>query len=147
MTADTTDPTIHKTVHVDVPVERAFDVFTRGWPDWWPFATHSVDQGRAEIDWRVGGVVAEIVGDDRHEWAVIVEFEPPHRFAMRWRVNPEKPPTDLRVTFEPAGDGTRVELTHSGWEAYDEAAEESFTDYNGGWDKVLGHYVRFVGGA
>jgi uncharacterized protein YndB with AHSA1/START domain len=147
MTTETADLTIRKTLHVAVPVEQAFDTFTNGWVDWWPTATHSLDAGTPDIEWRVGGTAGEIVRGERKEWADILEFDPPHGFAMRWRVNPENPPTDLRVTFTAEGDGTRVELTHGGWEAYGDAARESYTDYNGGWDEVLGHYVRFVASA
>jgi uncharacterized protein YndB with AHSA1/START domain len=144
MTTETADLTIRKTLHVDAPVERAFDVFTNGLPDWWPSDTHSVDKGTPDIDWRVGGTAGELVRGERKEWADILEFDPPQALALRWRVDPENPPTHVRVTFTAEGDGTRVELTHSGWEAYGAAAQESFNDYNGGWDAVLGHYVRFV---
>jgi uncharacterized protein YndB with AHSA1/START domain len=146
MTAETVDLTIRKTLHVDVPLERAFDVFTNGLPDWWPTQTHSIASGTPEVDWRVGGVCAEVAGDERHEWADVLEFDPPNALALRWRVNPDDPPTHVRVTFTREGEGTRVELTHSGWEAFGAKAEESYSGYDGGWDNVLGHYVLRVAG-
>ena len=143
MTTEIADQAIHKTLHVAVSPERAFDVFTNGWADWWPVATHSIGAGEASVDWRVGGLGIELVDGVRHEWLDVVEFDPPHTIGMRWRVNPESPTTDLRVTFAADGDGTRVELTHSGWRAYSDAGV-SLGSYDGGWDTVLDHYTRAI---
>ena len=144
MMIDAEDLMIRKTIHVDVPVERAFEVFTAGWSDWWPSETHSIEKGRAEIDWRPGGVACEIVGDKRHEWADVLEFDPPNELRLRWRVNPENPSTEVRVTFAAEGGGTVVELVHSGWEQYADDAQETFASYTEGWDAVLGHYLRYL---
>ena len=57
---------------------------------------------------------------------------------MRWRVNPESPPTDLRVTFAAEGDGTRVELIHTGWEAYGDGGARAERQLQRG----LGHGAR-----
>ena len=67
MTIETADLTIHKTVHVAVPLEQAFDVFTAGIASWWPVATHSVGGGELTVDWRTGGVGVELVDGVRHE--------------------------------------------------------------------------------
>lgn len=144
MTTETAELTIHKTIHVAAPLERAFDVFTNGMTTWWPVATHSVDTGELSVDWRVGGLAVELADGVRHEWFDVVEFMPPHAVGMRWRVNPEAPATDLRVTFTPEGDGTRVELFHTGWEAYGENAAERSDGYREGWDVVLGGYTGVV---
>ena len=48
----------------------------------------------------------------------------------------------MRVTFAPDGEGTRVELAHTGWEAYGDEAGKSCGSYNEGWDIVLGRYTR-----
>ena len=136
---------IHKIVHVAVPVERAFDVFTNGWSEWWPVATHSIGAGEVTVDWRVGGLGVELVDGVLHEWLDVVEYDPPRAVGMRWRVTPGSPVTDLRVTFISDGDGTRVELTHAGWEAYGDRAGDSLGSYSDGWDIVLGHFARATG--
>jgi hypothetical protein len=61
-------------------------------------------------------------------------------------VSAGSPATDLEVRFSPEGDGTRVELTHGGWERYGDRADESFGSYNSGWDTVLGRYVEKANG-
>jgi uncharacterized protein YndB with AHSA1/START domain len=144
LTTETADLTIHKTLHVAVPLEQAFDVFTTGISSWWPVATHSIGGGELTVDWRVGGVAVELVDGDRHEWFDVVAYSPPHSIDLRWRVTPEAPPTDLRVTFAPEGDGTRVELSHAGWEAYSDGGAAPSGGYSEGWDTVLGHFTRFT---
>jgi uncharacterized protein YndB with AHSA1/START domain len=146
MMVDAEDLTIHKTVHVSVPVERAFEVFTVGWLDWWPMATHSIGNGEGSADWRVGGTVSELVDGKRHDWADILEYDPPNGLTMRWRVSADKPATELRLRFVPDGDGTRVELTHSGWESYPDGGGGESTGYSSGWETVLGHYTAHVDG-
>jgi uncharacterized protein YndB with AHSA1/START domain len=142
------DLTIRKTLHVDAPVERAFEVFTDGVAGWWPFDTHSIE-GKAEpelqLQWREGGVNGELVDGELRPWYDVLAYEPPARLLLRWRVNPEKPATQVEVTFAAEGEGTRVELTHSGWEAYGAEEDGGYDGYNQGWDAVLGHYVEFFG--
>ena len=101
-------------------------------------------KGVIAVDWRVGGLAVETAGGERFEWADVLEFDPPTAFRLRWRVNPEKPPTELKVAFIADGDGTRVELTHAGWESFAEVADEELQGYTSGWDAVLGHYVSHV---
>ena len=45
MMVDAEDLVIRKEIHVNVPVERAFEVFTAGLQDWWPMETHSLAKG------------------------------------------------------------------------------------------------------
>jgi len=144
MMIDAEDLVIRKTIHVEAPLERAFEVFTTGWGTWWPTATHSVAQGDTTVDWQPGGLVIETKGDERHEWADVLEFDPPHSLRLRWRVNPEKPPTEVSVSFASEGDGTRVELIHSGWEAFADRADEELQSYTSGWGVVLGAYRAFA---
>lgn len=141
MMIDAEDLVIRKTLHVDAPPEEAFDVFTRGLGDWWPVTTHSIGGGAVAGDWRVGGLVTETVDGRVHEWADVLEYDPPHGLLLRWRVTPAHPPTELRLRFVAEGDGTRVELTHAGWEAYPDGGLESYASYTSGWDGVLGHFV------
>jgi uncharacterized protein YndB with AHSA1/START domain len=142
------DLTIRKSVTVDAAVERAFALFTDGLDDWWPVETHSIAAGgggrpdKAVFEQRAGGRVYEQTGDERHLWANVTAWDPPHRIGLEWRVNPENPPTDVEITFTQEGDRTRVEIVHSGWERYGDQAREGFDSYNGGWVKVLDRYVE-----
>jgi hypothetical protein len=52
LTIETADLGIHKTVHVAVPLEQAFEVFTTDIASWWPVASNSIGGGELSVDWR-----------------------------------------------------------------------------------------------
>jgi uncharacterized protein YndB with AHSA1/START domain len=141
----TKDLTVRKRVTVTCSPQQAFELFTERKTDWWPYETHAASGEKpAEVIYepRVGGRVYDRLNDGReNQWGTVLAWEPPHRVAIEWNVNPDNPATELEVRFTPEGEGTRVDLEHRGWERYGEAAQESFGSYNSGWDLVLGRYV------
>ena len=142
---------ILKSAVVPTTPERAFEVFTEGIATWWPLDTHSVE-GMSESDsgsrtlvfeTRPEGRVYEIMstGEEAH-WANVIAWEPPHRFVLEWKVDPDAvAPTEVEVRFAPEGDGTRVELEHRGFERLGEAAGEVHESYSTGWPTVFQDYV------
>lgn len=129
---------IKKSVTVDASVETAFETFTRRIGSWWPTGSHRIfEAGTVVFDERVGGRVYERSADgDEGDWADVLVWEPPRRFVLRWRVNPNRGATELEVTFTPEGERTRVDLEHRGWDD-----PEGRSNYDGGWDYVLGAFV------
>jgi uncharacterized protein YndB with AHSA1/START domain len=121
---------------------------------WWPLATHSVfaEEGSAAdgivVEGRVGGEIYERLGELRRHWATILVWDPPARITWEWGVNPDNPTTEVTAVFTPHGEGTLVDVVHSGWEAYAERAEEMRAGYGSdeGWGTVLGAYERFLNG-
>ena len=78
MMIDAEDLVIHKEIHVNVPLEQAFDgLHERASSDWWPTETHSIGKGAVSADWRVGGLVVETAGEQRFEWVDVLEYDPP----------------------------------------------------------------------
>ena len=141
-------PAVQKSVTVNAPVERAFEVFTDGLANWWPLGTHSL--GKDQIDrmvfeHRAGGRVYEILKDgSEREWADVLAYDHLSSFTLAWRpyeVFEERAATELEVRFVREGDQTRVELEHRGWERLGDEAAESQQGYDSGWDFVLGQYV------
>ena len=47
-----------------------------------------------------------------------------------------------RCVREPEAAGTRVTLTHRGWEQLGDRSEKMRAGYDSGWDFVLSHYVQ-----
>lgn len=138
---------VRRSVGVDCPLEEAFRVFTREIASWWPVESHSV-HGRevAEVvfEERPGGELYELAsGGERHVWATVTAWEPPRRLVLEWVVNPERPATEVEVTFTAYDDGhgTRVELEHRGWGA-DDARRNG---YESGWELVLGRFAARAG--
>ena len=147
--AQTAIEAIRKSLVVNCSPERAFEVFTEI-GSWWPVHTHSIsvmDDGTeppetAVMEPGVGGRLYERTRDGKElSWGKVLAWEPPSRLVIEWKVNPDAvAPTEIEVRFAPEGDGTRVELEHRGWERLGEAALESRTSYEGGWNGVLAGY-------
>lgn len=143
-------PPLVKSVLVPWAPERAFTRFTAEMASWWPLRTHSVTGGRSVrcgIEPRVGGVVFEEAADGtRHVWGTVTAWEPPGRVAFTW--HPARTPDtaqQVEVTFAPEGGGTRLVLTHTGWETLGRDAKKARRAYPLGWTYVLNCYLERSG--
>ncbi|HET9332465.1 MAG TPA: SRPBCC family protein [Gemmatimonadota bacterium] len=137
---------VRKSVTVPIWPEAAFRRFTEGIAGWWPLATHSVSESAeasCAIEGRVAGRILETAPDGaEHVWGTVTAWEPPGRLAFTWHPGrPEDTRQEVEVTFRAAGEGTRVELVHTGWERLGERASETRARYDAGWDLVLGRYA------
>ena len=131
-------------VSVDVPTtpERAFAAFAAGFADWWPVSTHSLSRSagsRCRLDATLGGALEEQAPDgERHLWGTVESVEPGRRLRFSW--HPGREPESAQwvdVEFAAAAAGTRVTLTHGGWEALGEIAPILRREYASGWLDVL----------
>ena len=144
-------PPIVKAVTVRCPPARAFALFAEDFGRWWPLSrTHTgPDPVDCAIEPLVGGRVFERSADG-HEtpWGTVLAYEPPHRLAFSWIV--ELSPGEeqqVEIRFIPEGSGTRVELTHSGWEKLGEAAANLRQRYDRGWATVFErHFAEYANG-
>lgn len=132
-----------KTRTVRLPIEQAFELFTRRMGEWWPLATHSVAGERVvelRFEERIGGRLLEI-SDDGSEcsWAEVLAWDPPHRLVLSWHPSTEpKAASTLELRFTPAADGgTELRLEHRGWEEFGGDGETLRGQYEPGWDFVL----------
>lgn len=139
MTTQTQATTVRRSVTVDVPIERAFTVFTEGIGTWWDEGHHLLRAEIAEMVFepRVGGhIVDRGVDGSELRWARVLAYEPPHRVAFSWDINPrwelEADParsSEVHVTFTAlTPEQTHVELEHrhldrhgDGWERMSDA--------------------------
>jgi len=136
-------------VEVALPVEEAFRLFTEQMHSWWPVARHSIGEekvGTVVFEDRVGGRVFERWHEGAEaDWADILEWDPPHRFRLAWHPNDSGLSTDVEVSFSAADAGTKVLLTHRGWETLGADARAARESYSGGWVGVLELYRRSAG--
>jgi hypothetical protein len=63
-------------------------------------------------------------------------LEPGRRFLLEWLIG-EANGTEVEVTFEPEGPGSRVVLEHRGFSASDPRGR-----YSSGWEVVLATFVE-----
>jgi uncharacterized protein YndB with AHSA1/START domain len=146
MSVDAAALVVRKSLHVAAPVERSWEVFTERIAEWWPLASKSIYEDRAEslvLERREGGRMYEVsVDGEEGYWGTVLAWEPPRRLVVSWKVNPERTePTEWEIRFEPEGEGTRVEFEHRGWERYADGAELS-GNYERGWELILGLYAE-----
>jgi uncharacterized protein YndB with AHSA1/START domain len=61
-------------------------------------------------------------------------LDPPRRFVFSWYL-PGTPETTVAITLEPRAGGTRVTLTHSGWDQFEPAHVQAVHQaLAGGWE-------------
>lgn len=132
---------------VALTVEETFELFTAGIGRWWPVATHSIGGARCadvRFEGRIGGRVIETTEDGaEHQWADVIAWDPPHRFAMTWHPSIDPVAASIvEVRFESTETGCRLHLEHRGWEEFGQiAGTEARDQYNPGWDGVLGYFT------
>jgi uncharacterized protein YndB with AHSA1/START domain len=132
-----------RAVTVSRTPEDAFRLFTADIGSWWPMDPHSVFGATARVDVEGSEIVERSADGERSVWAEIAESSPPRRLVLSWHpgTDPAKA-TRVEVSFLPDGEGTRVELTHTGWEALGERAEAARQSYDNGWQLVLGRFAE-----
>ena len=135
-------------VELTVAPASAYAAFTGHFADWWPIATHSLSRDgatRCRFEARVGGVVDEEAPDGtRHVWGEVQAVEPGRRIRFSW--HPGRDPGSaqwVEVESLPAAGGSRVTLTHGGWEALREIGPLLRQECLPGWRHVLG--VSYAG--
>ncbi|MER9474777.1 SRPBCC family protein [Mesorhizobium sp. M0520] len=143
---------VRKSVTVEVPLDKAFDVFTTGFGHWWP-ASHSIGKSAlttAVIEPKAGGRWYEIGEDGSQcDWGEVLAWDPPSRLTLAWRIGAgwRYDPallTEVEIRFVALGENaTRVELEHRLRENMGETAEamrEAF-ESEGGWSGLLDRYA------
>ena len=94
------ETSVQSSIVVDVPIERAFSVFTEGIGTWWPPEHHILQGELAEMVFepRQGGHVYDRgVDGSECRWARVLAYEPPTRFVISWDIN-----TQWQVELDPA---------------------------------------------
>ncbi|GAB5507470.1 MAG: SRPBCC family protein [Rhizobiaceae bacterium] len=150
--------TIRKSVVVEAPMERAFDVFTREFGSFKPSDHNLLAVPTAEtvFEPRVGGCIYDRgVDGSECRWARVLAYEPPRMVRLSWDINTQwQVETDLEKTSEwevrfiaEAPDRTRVEIEHrhldrhgQGWQAKRDAI-----DGENGWPIYLVRFASLFG--
>lgn len=129
-------------VDLALSAEQAFTAFTEGFAEWWPTATHSMSRDpatRCRLEARLGGAIEELAPDGtRHVWGEIEALEPGRRILFSWYPGREPESAQwVEIEFEARRRGSRVTLTHGGWEALGEIGPLLRQEYLPGWRLVI----------
>jgi uncharacterized protein YndB with AHSA1/START domain len=157
MSTQAQDTAVRAAIIVDVPLERAFSVFTEDFGSFKPPEHNMLDAEIAEtvFETHVGGHLYDRgVDGSECRWARVLAYEPPNRVMFSWDISPQwQIETDLEKTsevevrfFAEAPDRTRVELEHRnlerhgpGWEP-----ERDAVGGEGGWPLYLQRFAERV---
>jgi uncharacterized protein YndB with AHSA1/START domain len=138
---------VRKSVMVPVAPQRAFELFTAHFQEWWPLGTHSVGLEQAAgvaFGEGPGGAITETMADGTTSvWGTITQWEPPHRVGFTWHAGtPEAEATYVEVTFTQDGpDSTVVRLVHSGWQSRPDGVSAR-DGYDSGWEPVIRRFAE-----
>jgi uncharacterized protein YndB with AHSA1/START domain len=149
----TTDA-VTTSVLVPLAPEAAFELFTDRFSEWWPKGSHHIaeaDAAEVFMEPREGGRWYERAEDGSEcEWGQVLEFDRPNRIVLAWQLTPDwkydpdmDKATQVEVSFHAEeNNGTRVTLTHSGFEVHGEAgaAMRESVGGEGGWATLMELY-------
>ncbi len=138
---------VRKSIRVNAPVAKAFEVFTAGMSRWWPKG-YSIGKSPMKDVILEPGVNGRWIerAEDGSECILgrVLAWEPPARFVLAWQISGEwtyDPDlvTEVEVRFIADGGGTRVELEHRNLERFGAHAEAMRTAIDGprGWPAFL----------
>jgi hypothetical protein len=147
---------VRKSLRVNAPQAKAFEVFTAGMSRWWP-VTHTILKvpfKEAIIEPRAGGRWYHVGTDGSTcETGTVRVWDPPARLVLVWRLNAqwEYDPdldTEVEVRFAPDGAATTVELEHRYVERMGEGGEDARTAVDGpnGWSGILEEFRKSAEG-
>jgi uncharacterized protein YndB with AHSA1/START domain len=136
---------IERETVISAPVERVWAVLTEG-----EHVGRWFSDAGADIDLRPGGAIVFRWAEHGTGRAQVVDVEPPRRFSYRWAPMREhwgEEPTDanstlVEFTLATEGDGTRLKVVESGFEALegtDEQRRASHEQNTEGWEVQLGN--------
>ena len=140
---------IERETTIDAPVERVWSVLTEpehviGW----------FTKEAAEIDLRPGGAMTLTFAQHGRVRARVEAVERPRRFAYRWTAHfagdaepAEGNSTLVEFTPTPDGDGTRLRVVETGFDALDTTAENAARNHElntGGWSEMVGRVAQYA---
>jgi hypothetical protein len=167
MTFAADDPAVDQvrvSVLVEVAPDEAFRIFTEDIDLWWRrglrYRVARGHEGTIHLEPGVGGRLYESMqaGGDAQlkETGRVTVWEPPRRFVFEWRAVNFAPgeSTEVEVEFEASRSGTRVTVTHRGWNRiradhpvrHGHDAEEFVRMMGLWWGELMGGLREFVRG-
>jgi uncharacterized protein YndB with AHSA1/START domain len=152
-----TDRSVKRSIVVEAPIERAFEVFTKKFGSFKPIEHNLLRVKIAEtvFEPRVGGYLYDRgVDGSECRWARVLAYEPPHRLLLSWNISPrwqiETDPDkasewEVRFTAE-TPQRTRVDIEHRKLERHGDGWEGVRDGVAGdqGWPLYLQRYADLV---
>lgn len=143
---------VRRSIRVNAPQAKAFEVFTARFGAWWPKSHHiaKIEMQDVFVEPRKGGRWYERgIDGSECDWGTVLAWEPPARLVLSWHLNSkfeydDSVESQVEVRFIADGaNATRVELEHR-ITASDAEVLRAGVDSQGGWSSILESYVASV---
>jgi uncharacterized protein YndB with AHSA1/START domain len=143
---------IRKAVTVAAPPQKVFDLFTGHMGAWWPKGM-TIGPSPAVavlIEPRTGGRWFERAEDQvETNWGRVMEWDPPRRVLLAWQIDATWTydpnfETELELTFDAEGAGTRVTMEHRNLERFGDSAAKMAESLGGGWPGIIDGFAAYV---
>ncbi|HEY4028852.1 MAG TPA: SRPBCC family protein [Caulobacteraceae bacterium] len=158
MTIDTSDTTVRSEITLNVPIERAFKIFTERFDEIKPREHNllGVEIAASIFEPRVGGRVYDRgVDGSECQWGRVLAYEPPNRIVFTWDISPRwqiesdhAKASEVEIRFF-ADDQrrTRVELEHRHLDRHGEGWPSLADGVRGdqGWPLYLARFAAAAG--
>jgi uncharacterized protein YndB with AHSA1/START domain len=155
MSTQASATTVHASIVVEAPIERAFSVFTEDFGSFKPPEHNMLGVEIAEtvFEPRVGGAMYDRgVDGSVCRWARVLAYDPPHRVLFSWDISPHwQIETDPEKTSEwevrfaaETPERTRVEIEHRHLDRHGEGWEGAREGVGGeqGWPLYLERFAE-----
>jgi uncharacterized protein YndB with AHSA1/START domain len=155
MSTQAAQTSVHASIVVDAPLERAFSVFTEGIGTWFPSEYNLLDTEIAErvFEPHVGGHVYDRGQDGKEcHWARVLAYDAPNRVVISWDISPQwqiemdpEKTSEIEIRFiAEAPERTRVELEHRNLDRHGDGWEQARDGVagDGGWQSCLQRFAE-----
>jgi uncharacterized protein YndB with AHSA1/START domain len=159
MTTRTQDTSVRTQVVVDVPLERAFAVFTEDFDSIKPREHNmlAVEIAETVFEAREGGRIYDRgIDGSECQWARVLAYEPPDRVVFSWDISPQwqiesdhEKASEVEVRFiSETPERTRVELEHRNLDRHGDGWENARDGVGGeaGWPLYLQRFAELLKG-
>ena len=146
---------VRRALQVNVPIEKAFQVFAQKMGTWWPASHHIGKQPFTEIvvEPRAGGRWFERDAEGAEcDWGRVLVWEPPKRLVVSWHLQPDwsfdpdaSRASEVALEFIAEGpEKTRLEFEHRHIQRHGAEYEKlrAGVDSPGGWTMVLAQFAE-----
>jgi uncharacterized protein YndB with AHSA1/START domain len=142
---------VRESVHVELPSEEAFRLFTEGINEWWPLEegySYGGDRAREIFlePFEGGRFYERFVDGDELQVGIVKVCSPPDRILFTWRSPDWRAETEVDVRFVPEGRGTTVRLEHGGFERLGPEGQAIARRWGSGWPRVVQAFAARAAG-
>jgi uncharacterized protein YndB with AHSA1/START domain len=102
-------------------------------------------QGHLPGTTRRGALFERFVDGDELQVGNVVACEPPLRITFTWTTADWEGETEVEVIFTPRDEGTRVDLSHRGFDRLGPLGPDVAAKFRGGWPGVMHAFVQRSG--